>query len=50
MNNKRTHILPANPNKISRVDYSKHPHAKLISVGVGVVFLLALYVWGFTAI
>lgn len=34
----------------SRVDHNKHPHAKLISVGVGIVILLAVFVWGWNAV
>lgn len=49
MNPKRTHVLPAKA-KISRVDYSKHPHARIISIAVGIAGLLALYVWGFNAV
>jgi len=34
----------------SRMDYNKHPQAKLISVGVGVALLIVLFVWAFTAV
>ena len=50
MNYRRTRVLPANPDKISRVDYSKHPHARIISIGVGIVALVALYIWAFSAV
>ena len=51
MNYRRTRVLPANPDKISRMDYSKHPHARVIgSVVVGVALLAGLYVWAFSAV
>lgn len=47
--NSGSHIPPARV-KISRVDYSKHEHARLISVVVGVFALLAVFVWGWNAV
>ena len=50
MNYRRTHVRPANPEKISRMDYSKHPHARVISIFVGIAALVVLYVWAFNAV
>lgn len=47
--NSGSNIPPAKA-KISRVDYSKHPHARTISIVVGAIALVAVYVWGWNAV